>query len=80
MAHNTAYMFVTGPDVVKTVTHEEVTFEELGGATVHAEKSGVCHVAAESEADLLYLIRKLFSYIPQNNMEEAPFYRPATIH
>jgi acetyl-CoA carboxylase carboxyltransferase component len=73
MARNTAYMFVTGPDVVKTVTHEEVTFEELGGATVHAEKSGVCHVVAESEADLLYLIRKLFAFIPQNNMEEPPF-------
>jgi len=73
MVRNSSYMFVTGPDVVKAVTHEEVTFEELGGASVHAEKSGVCHVAADSEADTLYLIRKLLSYLPQNNMEDAPF-------
>lgn len=73
MTRNTSYMFVTGPDVVKAVTHEEVTQEELGGASVHSEKSGVCHVAAESEADTLYLIRKLLSYLPQNNMEDAPF-------
>jgi acetyl-CoA carboxylase carboxyltransferase component len=73
MTRNTSYMFVTGPDVVKTVTHEEVSFEELGGASVHSEKSGVCHVAAESEADTLYLIRKLLGYLPQNNMEDPPF-------
>ena len=73
MARGTSNMFVTGPDVVKAVTHEEVTFEELGGATVHAEKSGVCHVAAESEADALFLIRKLLSYLPQNNLEDPPF-------
>ena len=73
MARGTSNMFVTGPDVVKAVTHETVTFEELGGAAVHAEKSGVCHVAAESEADTLYLIRKLLSYLPQNNMEDPPF-------
>ena len=73
MARGTAYMFVTGPDVVKTVTHEEVSFEELGGVSVHSEKSGVCHVAAGSEADLLYLIRKLLAYLPQNNMEDPPF-------
>ena len=73
MTRNTSYMFVTGPDVVKTVTHEEVSFEELGGASVHSEKSGVCHVAAESDADTLYLIRKLLSYLPQNNMEDPPF-------
>ncbi|GAB1472523.1 acyl-CoA carboxylase subunit beta [Chloroflexota bacterium] len=72
MTRNTSYMFVTGPDVVKAVTHEEVTQEELGGASVHSEKSGVCHVAAESEADTLYLIRKLMGYLPQNNMEDAP--------
>jgi acetyl-CoA carboxylase carboxyltransferase component len=66
-------MFVTGPDVVKAVTHEEVTQEELGGASVHSEKSGVCHVVADSEADTLYLIRKLMSYLPQNNMEDPPF-------
>ena len=73
MTRNTSYMFVTGPDVVKAVTHEEVTQEELGGAGVHSEKSGVCHVAAESEADTLFLIRKLLSYLPQNNMEDPPF-------
>ena len=73
MARDTSYMFVTGPDVVKAVTHEEVTQEELGGASVHSEKSGVCHVAADTEADTLYLIRKLLSFLPQNNMEDAPF-------
>jgi acetyl-CoA carboxylase carboxyltransferase component len=73
MVRNSSYMFITGPEVVKTVTHEEVTFEELGGANVHAETSGVCHVAADSEADTLYLIRKLLSYLPQNNMEDPPF-------
>ena len=73
MTRNTSYMFVTGPDVVKAVTHEEVTQEELGGAGVHSEKSGVCHVAAESEADTLFLIRKLLSYLPQNNMEDPPY-------
>ena len=73
MTRNTSYMFVTGPDVVKTVTHEEVTFEDLGGASVHSEKSGVCHIAADSEADTLYLIRKLLGYLPQNNMEDPPF-------
>jgi len=73
MTRNTSYMFVTGPDVVKAVTHEEVTQEELGGASVHSEKSGVCHVAADSEADTLYLIRKMMGYLPQNNMEDPPF-------
>lgn len=73
MVRNSSYMFVTGPEVVKTVTHEEVTFEELGGASVHAETSGVCHVAADTEADTLYLIRKLITYLPQNNMEDPPF-------
>jgi propionyl-CoA carboxylase beta chain len=73
MTRNTSYMFVTGPDVVKAVTHEEVSFEDLGGASVHSEKSGVCHVAADSEADTLYLIRKMLGYLPQNNMEDPPF-------
>ncbi len=73
MVRKSSYMFITGPDVVKAVTHEEVTFEELGGADVHSEISGVCHLAADSEADALYLIRKLLSYIPQNNMEDPPF-------
>src|SRR5512139_841853 len=73
MTRNTSYMFVTGPDVVKTVTHEEVSFEELGGAIVHNSKSGVCHVAADSEADTLYQIRRLLAFLPQNNMEDPPF-------
>jgi propionyl-CoA carboxylase beta chain len=73
MVRKSSYMFITGPDVVKAVTHEEVTFEELGGADVHSEISGVCHLAADSEPDALYLIRKLLSYMPQNNMEDAPF-------
>ena len=73
MVRGSSYMFVTGPDVVKSVTHEEVSFEDLGGASVHSEKSGVCHVAADSEADTLYLIRKLLGYLPQNNMEDPPF-------
>jgi acetyl-CoA carboxylase carboxyltransferase component len=73
MVKNSSYMFVTGPEVVKTVTHEEVTFEELGGASVHSELSGVCHMAADNEADALYLVRKLLSYLPQNNMEDPTF-------
>jgi len=73
MVRNSSYMFITGPDVVKAVTHEEVTFEELGGAAVHSELSGVCHVAMDSEGEALYQIRRLLSYLPQNNMEDAPF-------
>ena len=73
MVRKSSYMFITGPDVVKTVTHETVSFEELGGADVHAEVSGVCHLATDSEADALYLIRKLLTYLPQNNMEDPPF-------
>jgi acetyl-CoA carboxylase carboxyltransferase component len=72
MVRNSSYMFVTGPEVVKTVTHENVSFEDLGGASVHSETSGVCHIATDSEADTLYLIRKLLSYIPNNNMEDPP--------
>jgi acetyl-CoA carboxylase carboxyltransferase component len=73
MVRNSSYMFVTGPDVVKSVTHEDVSFEELGGAEVHASTSGVCHYVADSEADCLGLIRVLLSYLPQNNMEDPPF-------
>jgi acetyl-CoA carboxylase carboxyltransferase component len=73
MVRNSSYMFVTGPNVVKTVTHEEVSFEDLGGASVHSETSGVCHVATDTEADALYLIRKMLSYLPQNNMEDPPY-------
>ena len=73
MVRNSSYMFVTGPEVVKSVTHEEVSFEDLGGASVHSTLSGVCHVVADTEADTLFLIRKLLSYLPQNNLEDAPF-------
>lgn len=73
MVKNTSYMFITGPDVVKTVTHEDVTFEELGGASVHATKSGACHMVGESETETLLLVREMLSYIPQNNMEDPPF-------
>jgi len=76
MVRNSSYMFVTGPEVVKSVTHEEVSFEDLGGASVHSTESGVCHVVADSEADALFLIRKLLSYLPQNNLEDPP-YRPS---
>ncbi|GMQ78827.1 MAG: acyl-CoA carboxylase subunit beta [Anaerolineae bacterium] len=73
MVENTSHMFITGPDVVKTVTGEDVTFEELGGAMAHNELSGVAHMAASSEADCLYLIREMLSYLPSNNMEDSPF-------
>ncbi len=73
MVNDTSYMFVTGPQVVKTVMHEDVTTEELGGAMVHNSVSGVSHVACESEDDCLFLIRELMGYLPQNNMEDPPF-------
>jgi len=69
---NTSHMFITGPDVVKSVTHEEVTFEELGGGMTHATKSGVCHVLAQDENEALDSIRLLMTYLPSNNMEDAP--------
>jgi propionyl-CoA carboxylase beta chain len=72
MVKQTSNMFITGPDVIKTVTHEEVSAEELGGATAHATKSGVAHFAASSEEDALRIIRTLLSYIPQNNLEDPP--------
>lgn len=72
MAKGISYMFLTGPKVVKTVTGEDVTQENLGGATIHATKSGVTHFAAEDGEEAIKIIRKLFSYIPQNNLEEAP--------
>lgn len=73
MTKGTSYMFVTGPNVVKTVTHETVTSEELGGAMVHASKSGVAHFACENEADAITRLKRLFQYIPQNNLEDPPF-------
>ncbi len=72
MSKNTSYMFVTGPKVVKTVTNEDVTTEQLGGASVHSTKSGVSHFAVDSEEEGLMLLRKLMSYLPSNNLEEAP--------
>ncbi len=72
MAKGISYMFLTGPSVVKTVTGEDVTQEQLGGASVHASKSGVTNFAAENGEEALFLIRKLMSYIPQNNLEETP--------
>jgi acetyl-CoA carboxylase carboxyltransferase component len=73
MVKETSFMHITGPDVIRTVTREEVTSEELGGAMVHNQKSGVAHFAAEDEEDAFYQIRKLLSYLPQNNMEDPPF-------
>ena len=72
MVRNTSYMFVTGPEVVKTVTHEELTFEELGGALTHSSTSGVAHFAATGEEDALFLIQKLLGFLPSNNLEDAP--------
>ncbi|HML24134.1 MAG TPA: acyl-CoA carboxylase subunit beta [Aggregatilinea sp.] len=76
MVKDTSYMFVTGPDVVRAVTHEDVSFEELGGAMTHNAVSGVSHVAANTEEDALFLTRELLGYIPQNNMEDPPFEPP----
>lgn len=73
MVRNSSYMFITGPDIVKAATHEDVDFEGLGGASVHAEKSGVCHLVVDNEADALYMVRKLLSFLPANNMDDAPF-------
>jgi propionyl-CoA carboxylase beta chain len=72
MVKNTSYMFVTGPDVVKTVTHEEVTKEELGGAMTHNATSGVAHFAAADDRECLALLRELLSYLPSNNLEDTP--------
>src|SRR3981081_45509 len=69
MVRDTSYMFVTGPDVIKTVTHEEVTKEELGGAMTHNATSGVAHFAADDDRDCLALVRDLLSFLPSNNLE-----------
>lgn len=74
MSKENSYMFVTGPKVVKTVTGEDVTDEKLGGAMVHASKSGVTHFVVDTEQEGLLLIRKLMTYLPSNNLEEAPIY------
>jgi Acetyl-CoA carboxylase, carboxyltransferase component (subunits alpha and beta) len=72
MVKQKSFMFVTGPDVVKAVTHEAVSKEDLGGTTIHSTKSGVTHFVGESEEDTLMMIRELLSFLPSNNMEDAP--------
>ena len=72
MVKNTSYMFITGPEVIKAVTGEEITFEDLGGAMTHNQKSGVAHFACENDEDALENIKKLLSYLPANNMEDPP--------
>jgi propionyl-CoA carboxylase beta chain len=72
MTRDSSYMFVTGPDVIKTVTHEEVTKQELGGAMTHNEKSGVAHFVSRDDAECLAMIRELFGYLPSNNLEDPP--------
>src|SRR6202795_3185905 len=72
MTRETSYMFVTGPDVIKTVTHEEVSKQELGGAMTHNEKSGVAHFVSRDDADCLGMIRELLSFIPSNNLDDPP--------
>src|SRR5204862_3554762 len=69
---DTSYMFVTGPDVLKTVTHEEVTKEELGGAMTHNATSGVAHFAVDDDRECLALVRDLLSFMPSNNLDDAP--------
>ena len=77
MVDQTSYMFITGPDVIKTVTGEEVTQEELGGAHAHNVKSGVAHYQASDEQDCLDFARELLSYLPSNNLDEPPSQPPA---
>jgi propionyl-CoA carboxylase beta chain len=72
MTRNTSYMFITGPDVIRTVTHEEVTKEELGGAVTHNATSGVAHFIARDDSDCLALVRELIGFLPSNNLEDAP--------
>lgn len=76
MVDNTSKMFITGPQVIKSVTSEDVTAEDLGGSKIHAEKSGVAHFTAASDEECIAQIRKLLSFLPQNNLEEAPFNAP----
>ena len=73
MVRDQSYMFITGPEIVRTVTGEDVTFEQLGGAVVHNEKSGVANFLAEDEEDSFWLVRTLLAYLPANNMENPPF-------
>ncbi|MFH1227073.1 MAG: acyl-CoA carboxylase subunit beta [Planctomycetota bacterium] len=76
MVKGTSHMFITGPEVIKSVTNEEVSFEKLGGATTHNSLSGVAHFAANDEKDAVTILKKLISYLPANNMEEPPYIKP----
>ena len=76
MVKNTSHMFITGPEVIKSVTNEDVTFEKLGGAVTHNTISGVAHFAAENEKDSIAVLRKLMSYLPANNLEDSPYAKP----
>jgi propionyl-CoA carboxylase beta chain len=80
MVKDTSYMFITGPDVIKTVTHEDVTKDELGGAMTHNQKSGVAHFAADSDEHALQITRELLSFIPSNNLDDPPFVPTADPH
>src|SRR5207248_559778 len=77
MVNKTSYMFITGPDVIKLVTHEDVTKDQLGGATTHNEISGVAQFLAQDDAECLSMVRELLSFIPSNNLDDAPR-RPCT--
>ncbi len=79
MVKDTSYMFITGPDVIKTVTHEDVTKEELGGASTHNRKSGVAHFAADSDEHALRMVRELLSFIPSNNLDDPPRVTPTDL-
>ncbi len=74
MVRDTSYMFITGPDVIKATTHEEVTMQELGGADTHSQRSGVCHLEAPDDQSALLTIREMLSYMPSNNTEDPPFH------
>ncbi|HKN00620.1 MAG TPA: acyl-CoA carboxylase subunit beta [Candidatus Binataceae bacterium] len=73
MVRDTSYMFVTGPDVIKATTHEDVSMQELGGADTHSQKSGVCHLEADDDQGALVLVREMLSYMPSNNVDDPPF-------
>ena len=73
MVRDTSYMFITGPDVIRATTHEEVTMQELGGADTHSQKSGVCHLEAPDDESALHALRELLSFMPSNNVEDPPF-------
>ncbi len=73
MVRESSYMFITGPDVIRATTHEEVSMQELGGADTHSQRSGVCHLEADDDASALVMIREMLSYMPSNNAEDPPF-------